>query len=204
MNDLINSPGHYTSHPSGVECLDITKHMNFCLGNAIKYIWRSDLKGSSVADLYKAMFYIQQEIYLREGSKRTPVINEGEFVYLGGPYSSDHDTTVKLRVEILKEAAAFLFSQNLHVYSPIEHCHGIATKYNLPTDADFWWNYNKCFLSRASGFYYLPAEGWEHSKGLQQEIAYAKKINMPIHEIDFDEMSEWAKGQIQHPQIGGM
>lgn len=36
--------------------------MNFCLGNAIKYIWRSSEKGSTVTDLHKAIWYIACEI----------------------------------------------------------------------------------------------------------------------------------------------
>lgn len=66
MSDPVNHPAHYTSHPSGVECIDIVKHMGFCLGNAIKYIWRADLKGNSIEDLKKARFYIDCEIALRE------------------------------------------------------------------------------------------------------------------------------------------
>ena len=62
MNDPVNHPKHYTSHPSGVECIQITEHMGFCLGNAIKYIWRADLKGNDIQDLEKAQFYIQREI----------------------------------------------------------------------------------------------------------------------------------------------
>lgn len=59
--DPIN-PQHYTSHPSGVECIQITKHMNFCLGNAMKYIWRAGQKGDAIEDLNKAAWYIQCEI----------------------------------------------------------------------------------------------------------------------------------------------
>lgn len=43
-NDNIEHPKHYMSHPSGIECIQITRHMGFNLGNAIKYIWRADLK----------------------------------------------------------------------------------------------------------------------------------------------------------------
>ena len=66
--DLINSPPHYTSHPSGVECIDVTRHMNFNLGNAVKYIWRCDLKRDDVEDLKKAIWYLQDEITRREDS----------------------------------------------------------------------------------------------------------------------------------------
>jgi hypothetical protein len=60
--DAVDHPPHYTSHPSGVECIEVTEHMNFNLGNAIKYIWRADLKGKSVEDLNKAAWYINREI----------------------------------------------------------------------------------------------------------------------------------------------
>lgn len=63
--DLINHPTHYTVHPSGVECITITEHMGFNLGNAMKYIWRADLKGSTQADLEKAIWYLNRELKLR-------------------------------------------------------------------------------------------------------------------------------------------
>lgn len=67
--DLVNHPPHYTSHPSGVECIEITQHYNFCVGNAIKYLWRNGLKVAStdkkekqIEDLEKAIWYIKREI----------------------------------------------------------------------------------------------------------------------------------------------
>ena len=69
--DKVNHPPHYTAHPSGVECIQITEHMNFCLGNAIKYIWRADLK-NGVEDLKKAKWYIEREIERREREKPDP------------------------------------------------------------------------------------------------------------------------------------
>lgn len=61
--DVVNHPKHYTVHPSGVECIQITEHMNFCLGNAIKYLWRAgDKHESPLEDLKKARWYIDREI----------------------------------------------------------------------------------------------------------------------------------------------
>lgn len=62
MNDPVYHPEHYTGHPSGVECVEITEHMNFCLGNAIKYIWRAGQKADTIQDLEKALWYINREI----------------------------------------------------------------------------------------------------------------------------------------------
>ena len=62
--DQVNHPEHYTSDPSGVECIQITRHRNFNIGNAFKYLWRAGLKDESkhIEDLKKAIFYIQDEI----------------------------------------------------------------------------------------------------------------------------------------------
>lgn len=67
-HDAINHPSHFTSHPSGVECIQITEHMGFCLGNAVKYLWRCGLKegADEIQDLRKAVWYIQREIQRRE------------------------------------------------------------------------------------------------------------------------------------------
>lgn len=55
--DLVNNPAHYTSHPSGVECIDVTKRLPFALANVIKYVWRFNFK-NGVEDLKKAEKYL--------------------------------------------------------------------------------------------------------------------------------------------------
>lgn len=68
--DSVNHPAHYNSHPSGIECIEIARHHNFNIGNAIKYLWRAGLKSEEgmedtdkqVEDLNKAIWYIQDEI----------------------------------------------------------------------------------------------------------------------------------------------
>ena len=62
QNDPVDHPSHYTSNPSGVECIQVTEHMSFCVGNAIKYLWRAGLKGPTLEDLKKARWYIDREI----------------------------------------------------------------------------------------------------------------------------------------------
>lgn len=65
MSDMVNRPPHYTSHPSGIECIEITEHMSFLMGNAMKYLWRADLKNGT-EDLKKAKWYIDRELKKRE------------------------------------------------------------------------------------------------------------------------------------------
>ena len=68
-SDPVNNPTHYTSDPSGIECIQITRHRNFNIGNAFKYLWRAGLKGdkTEIQDLQKAIFYIEDEIKRIEG-----------------------------------------------------------------------------------------------------------------------------------------
>jgi len=67
-HDAVNHPKHYTSHPSGIECIQVTEHMGFNLGNALKYIWRADLKNDAIEDLKKARWYLDREIARREAA----------------------------------------------------------------------------------------------------------------------------------------
>lgn len=70
VENNVNHPKHYNSHPSGIECIDIVRHYDFNIGNVIKYIWRAGLKHEEgmtnrqkrIEDLEKAMFYLKDEI----------------------------------------------------------------------------------------------------------------------------------------------
>lgn len=73
MTDMVNHPAHYTKHPSGVECIEITRHYPFSIGNAIKYLWRAGLKDDTktIEDLRKAIFYIEDYIQQLSGKENT-------------------------------------------------------------------------------------------------------------------------------------
>ena len=70
--DNVNHPPHYTwlKDKCGIEVIDITRHMDFCLGNAIKYILRAGHKQDAsltdnqkeIEDLKKAIWYIKDRI----------------------------------------------------------------------------------------------------------------------------------------------
>ena len=58
----VHHPSHYNQSPSGVECLTVVRHMNYNLGTAMAYIWRSPHKGEQIQDLQKAICHLQDEI----------------------------------------------------------------------------------------------------------------------------------------------
>lgn len=87
MADNVNHPAHYTSHPSGVECITIARHYCFSIGSAIKYLWRAGLKEDAdktprekeIEDLEKAVWFIQDrinELRCEDGRQRGGAMEE--------------------------------------------------------------------------------------------------------------------------------
>jgi hypothetical protein len=86
MTDAVNHPAHYTSSAArcecgkGIECIQVTEHLGFNVGNAIKYLWRADLKGSRRTDLEKARWYVDREIgrlsKLERTDRQSPIVAE--------------------------------------------------------------------------------------------------------------------------------
>jgi len=61
-HDAVNHPSHYTQYP--VEVIELTRHMNFCKGNAVKYVARAGFKGGpekELEDIDKAIWYLKDE-----------------------------------------------------------------------------------------------------------------------------------------------
>lgn len=60
--DAVEHPSHYLAY--GIEVIELTEHMNFCRGNAVKYLARAGLKdpNKELEDLRKALWYVQREI----------------------------------------------------------------------------------------------------------------------------------------------
>lgn len=56
----VNRPRHYNAHPSNVEAIEICEHLDFCVGNAIKYLFRVGLKDDPIQDLKKALWYLNR------------------------------------------------------------------------------------------------------------------------------------------------
>ena len=63
--DMVNHPPHYKD-ASGIECIEVTKHMSFCGGNCFKYLYRAGKKGSTVEDLKKAKWYAERAWIMNE------------------------------------------------------------------------------------------------------------------------------------------
>ena len=74
--ETVNHPKHYNLIPATcskcghpIECIDVVRHSDFSIGNAIKYLWRAKYKGNELEDLRKAAWYIEDRIKQLEGKK---------------------------------------------------------------------------------------------------------------------------------------
>lgn len=117
MSDMVNHPPHYNSHPSGIEQIEITGHMNFCLGNAVKYIWRCDEKGKPIEDLQKAIFYLNWEIKRRNGEseeKGTRESDEREY-----PPRNDALDSLRWVIKAYNEKGSLLDSEHFIQHNKI-------------------------------------------------------------------------------------
>lgn len=101
-------------------------------------------------------------------------------IYLASPYSHPDPAVVQDRVEAAEACTVSLMRRGFIVFSPIINCHGIAIKYGLPTDHEFWLRYDFSMLRLAEEMYILAIDGWRESRGVKEEIAFAKSAHIQI------------------------
>lgn len=107
-------------------------------------------------------------------------------IYLASPYSHPDPLVMRTRFLIAEQVTAQLLASKRFVYSPIVHCHELAQKFTLPTDFQFWKDYNFDFLRRADDFLILKIDGWETSKGVAAERSLADMLNINRGFVDAD------------------
>lgn len=91
-------------------------------------------------------------------------------IYLASPYSHPDPLVMKTRFLLAEQVTAGLLATCQWTYSPIVHCHELASKYKLPTDFNYWKAYNLHMLRRAESFAVLTIPGWQESKGVTGEL----------------------------------
>lgn len=101
------------------------------------------------------------------------------FEYLASPYTHEDSAVRQKRYEYARHATAQLLLERRWIYSPIVHCHDLALTHELPYEFEFWWAYNRAMLSAAKGLIILRIDGYDTSKGIAQEKAYAEANHIP-------------------------
>lgn len=104
--------------------------------------------------------------------------------YLATPYTKFPDGIEAAFIEASKLAARLLRA-GVKVYSPIAHCHPIATFGALdPLDHAMWMALDTVMLSAADVLIVAHMASWEESKGMAIEIEYFEKAGKPIFDLD--------------------
>lgn len=70
--------------------------------------------------------------------------------------------------------------EGLLPFSPILHWHNVAVAHDLPTDAVWWWRYNKTMLDTLRHLTLITFRGWEESVGVDLELRRAEEMSYPI------------------------
>jgi len=110
--------------------------------------------------------------------------NPKTITYLAAPYSHPDPAMKAWRLEAVAKASSALFQKGIWVFSPLTHnmtidAHGIHGNWQQ------WGEFDLEMLRRCDKLLILRLPGWEDSKGVQDEIQHAKKLGLPIEEIDF-------------------
>lgn len=102
-------------------------------------------------------------------------------LYLAGPYTAVDKRVQRHRAIDLNNTAGLLIHSGIHVYSPISM--GTAIVKNTPElkhGWDVWHAIDFNFISRCDGLLVTMLAGWEHSKGVTAEIAFAHDMGIPV------------------------
>src|ERR1035437_6004172 len=101
-------------------------------------------------------------------------------IYLASPYSDPDPAVMASRHKQMLSITAAYMRSFLPVFSPIVHCHELALTHSLPTDFEFWKNYCLDMLHASAVLYVIKLPGWEDSKGIKAEVAYAHTNLIPV------------------------
>ena len=101
-------------------------------------------------------------------------------IYLASPYTKQTPEERDYYFDKLCEITAALFANGLHVFAPILHSHPIAKNYGVPSEWDYWAEYDEKFLTICDELWVIKFPGWDTSHGVQAEIEIAQKLGLDI------------------------
>lgn len=107
--------------------------------------------------------------------------------YLVSPYSHKDKEVVKERYLLQQKIGAHLISElDMIVIMPIEMCHTIAQKFNLPSGYEYWQNRDREFIRRSDGIIVCLMDGLEESAGCRDEIHFCKALGKEVLYFDLE------------------
>lgn len=102
------------------------------------------------------------------------------FGYMASPYTL-HSAGLDGAAKAAARCAGSLLRAGVQVYSPIAHCHSLATSALInPRDRDFWLRHCRVMFEPCGALIVAMLEGWRESFGVGEEIKWARELNRPI------------------------
>ncbi len=105
-------------------------------------------------------------------------------IYLACPFRHTDPKVQRKRCAATHYFAAQLALGGKHVFSPLTHNELLIDIINDAVPGEHWMQFDLAILAICKSLYVLKMEGWELSKGVAREIAFAKEHGIPVHEID--------------------
>jgi len=104
-------------------------------------------------------------------------------IYLPSRYSAPAPDVRGERFRAACQVAAEMLKAGMSVFSPIAHSHAIAEQGDARDTWEFWRRVDLEFLARCDELVVLKLDGWRHSRGVQAEVATARKLGKPVSYI---------------------
>jgi hypothetical protein len=118
--------------------------------------------------------------------EKISILLERKIVFISSPYSHPDDKVRESNFKIVSKLAADLNSKGIVAVSPITYGHTLLNFKAMPTDWKFWKEFCLTFLEKSSELIVYKMPGWENSIGMKEEIEFAKKLNIPIRYMEYE------------------
>ena len=123
-------------------------------------------------------------------------------IYLAAPYSSRSQETRSQRVHQAGQAAFSLLKGGHDIFCPIVHGHYIEQAAAAHLDAERWYEHSLSMLSRAYELWVLLLTGWESSRGIAMEVAFARKRSKPVLLLTYEQALRGERPAARRPVNG--
>lgn len=107
-------------------------------------------------------------------------LDTNKIYYLASPYSHIDPERMAKRYEAIDAIGAFLCLEDIILIEPISMCHQKSLSFDMPTGYEYWKRRDRTFVRLSEGLIAACIEGWQESKGMQDEIAYAHELGKDV------------------------
>jgi hypothetical protein len=119
---------------------------------------------------------------------KNKIKNKTNIVYIASPYSHSDAAVREKNYQLVSKYTAELIAGGQTAISPIAYGHPLLSFTDMPSDWEFWQSFCLDFLRVCSSIHVLRIPGWDQSRGVAEEIAFAQKLGIPVYHINPDDL----------------